>query len=80
MLLASVTCGRIPGNLSDDFHGLTKEDCCKAVVSSVPLKVVKNLLRQIRRPGGRNAIGCPPVPVRATFSVIGKTIKVVPPS
>ena len=75
MLLASVTCGRMTGNLSDDFHGLTKEDGYEAVVSGVPLKVVRSLKRRTLPPGVRNAIGCPPVPVRETCSLLGKTIK-----
>ena len=62
MLLASVTCGRMTGNLPDDFHRLTKEGCCNGTVSSVPPKVVKNLLRPIRRPAARRAIGSSPVP------------------
>jgi len=42
----------------------------------VPRVIVRILLRQIRHPGARNAIVCPPVQVHVTLSVLGKTIKV----
>jgi len=77
MLLASVTSGRMTENLPGEFHGLTKGLLSGARCPRVPPVIVKNLLRQIHRPGARNAIGCPPVPVHETLSVLGKTIKVV---